>query len=364
MKENKIYGKRKRKILQGIRVGFLSFGLFAYTLAGLAQQIDVETFFSRDTILIGDQLDFTLQVTQPDTLHLQIPAYADSIVSGVDIIKQLRNDTIRDKNHRLQIERRYRVSVFDTGVVVIPPVEVSYKANGIKATLSSQPVKLVVKTLPVDLHKGLKDIKRPYNMPLTLKEILFWALMAILLAGTVFFLFWYRRKKKQKDRLPKIVLKPTEPPHVFALREMNILKDARLWQQGQVKEYYTRLTDILRKYLEYRYEIKAMEQTSIETMESLTKAGFNDNRLYSMLKEILDTGDLVKFAKYLPQPDKNESMLLNAFVFVNETKKAWKKESEPEEKNELLKEEQEESEGSALMQSEKKQERKEGEDHA
>ncbi len=302
---------------------------------GTAQQIDVEAFFSRDTVLFGDQLDFTVRVVQPDTLKLHIPVFTDSIARGVEIVRPLRADTVRKKDHILEITHRYRVIVFDTtGAVVAGPVEVSYISHGMKATLASRPVMLVVKTLRVDPSKGPRDIKKPYKIPFIyyLFYFLFWFMVLQLLAVGVYFLVFHIRRKKRKGELPEIVRKPAEPPHVFALRELNSLKEARLWQQGLVKEYYTRLTEILRKYLEYRYELKALEQTTEETLDSLKAAGFNDNRLYGILKDILETGDLVKFAKYEPQPDVNESVLLNAFVFVNDTKESWKKELQAGEK--------------------------------
>ena len=355
MTGNSIYVKSKQQKLSGIFMALLLLSLI-FPGKAISQEVSVESSFSRDTVLIGDQLDFTLHVIQPDSLHLQIPTYTDSIVSGLDIIKKLRDDTIRKKNHMLEITRSYRIIVFDTGVVVVNPIKVSYTSHGMKAALSTRPLELVVKSLPVDVSKGIRDIKHPYKMPMTLQEILFRVLVVVLLALIIYLIIWYiRKKKKQKSGLPEIMRKPAEPPHVFALRELNLLKDARLWQQGMVKEYYTRLTDILRKYLEYRYEIKALEQTTLEILESLTGTGFNDNRLYGILKEILETGDLVKFAKYQPKPDVNESMLLDAFVFVNETKESWKKGAESDfEKEKELEQEQEEQ----------KEEKKEEDDHA
>ena len=353
MTGNNIYVKNKQHKISGIFMALLFLSL-VFPQKTIAQGVSVEASFSKDTVLIGDQLDFTLHVIQPDSLHLQIPIYTDSIVSGLDIIKKLRNDTIRKNNHILELVRSYRIIVFDTGVVVVNPIEVSYTSHGMKAALSTRPLELVVKSLPVDVNKGIRDIKHPYKMPMTLQEILFWVLIVVLLALAVYLIIWYvRKKKKQKSGLPEIMRKPAEPPHVFALRELNLLKEARLWQQGMVKEYYTRLTDILRKYLEYRYGIKALEQTTLEILESLTGTGFNDNRLYGILKEILETGDLVKFAKYQPKPDVNESKLLDAFVFVNETKESWKK----EEGSDLEKEKEQEQE-------EQKEEKKEEDDHA
>jgi hypothetical protein len=124
--------------------------------------------------------------------------------------------------------------------------------------------------------------------------------------------------KKNKPLLPTRT--SIEPAHVIALRNLDLLKEAKLWQQGQVKQYYTNLTDIIRIYIEQRFEVPAMEQTSDEILASLRKIAIEDESCFAALKEILLLADLVKFAKALPLPNENESNILNAYLFVNHTK--------------------------------------------
>ncbi len=297
-------------------------------LTGSAQ-VDIRASLSRDTILIGDQLAFTLQVVQPEGLEVQLPLFADTIPSGLEVVAPPRTDTLRRKDGRLVITRTWQVTSFDTsGVVLVDPVAVSWEKDSMKARLETRPLQLVVQLLPVDEQEGPKDIKKPYKIPITWQEVVMWTGLALVLAVLVWLAVVYWMKRKAGKDLPEIRRKPAEQAHVFALRELNALKEARLWQQGRVKEYYTRLTDILRNYLEFRYGIRALERTTPETLEDLKNIGFNDNRLSSILENILETGDLVKFAKFIPQPDVNESLLLDAYVFVNETKESWKKEVE------------------------------------
>jgi len=293
----------------------------------MAQDVSIRASFSKDTILIGDQLNFTLKVVQPQDIKVRIPAFRDSITSGIEVLKQLRNDTLHRKNNTLEITRQYRVTSFDTGSIIVNPIEIAYTRNGLKATLETPSLELFVKTLPVDVSKGIRDIKKPYNVPLTFREVFRWILAALILAGAVYLIVLYVRKRKKKVTVTPVRKKPKEQAHVIALRELNELKEARLWQQGRVKLYYTRLTDTLRTYLENRYDIRAMEQITGEILQSLKEIGFNDNKLYGILQNILETADMVKFAKYKPLPDVNESSLLDAYVFVNETKEAWKKET-------------------------------------
>ncbi len=318
-----------RRIFSGHKT--VAGGLMVLALAILSlpvrAQVTVESSLSRDTILIGDQLDLTLRVVQPAGLQVSLPRFVDTVSQGLEVIGEPRTDTLKRKDGRWEITRTWRVTSFDTsGVVLIDPMAVSWKNDSLTARLETRPLQLVVRLLPVQTDKGPKDIKKPKKLPVTWQEVVVWTGSGLLVLALLVLGILYWKKRKEGKELPAIRKKPSEPAHVFALRELNTLREARLWQQGRVKEYYTRLTDILRTYLEYRYGLRALEQTTPETLQALTESGFNDNRLRGILENILATGDLVKFAKYVPQPDVNESVLLDAFVFVNETKESWKKE--------------------------------------
>jgi hypothetical protein len=112
----------------------------------------------------------------------------------------------------------------------------------------------------------------------------------------------------------------TEPAHVIALRELEKLKAEKLWQNGETKKYYTRLTEILRRYLEDRFGVFSLELTTSETLEALIKTGFRKDESYNRLKSVLNEADLVKFAKYKPEPSENEQAFDNSRDFVDATK--------------------------------------------
>jgi hypothetical protein len=145
------------------------------------------------------------------------------------------------------------------------------------------------------------------------------------------------RKKlgRKKKELPEIII--TEPAHVIAFRELERLKDEKFWQAGEIKKYYTRLTEILRKYLENRFSVFSLEMTTSETLEALIKTGFRKDESYAMLKSVLNGADLVKFAKYKPEASENEIHFENAWKFVSSTKKE-EVSSQPASGNDLNKE--------------------------
>jgi hypothetical protein len=173
---------------------------------------------------------------------------------------------------------------------------------------------------PVDLKKGPVDIKKPFSAPITLKEIAPW-LFGIILIGALVFLIVYALSRRSKNKpLFQRPLKPKLPPHVIALQELDKLKGEELWQHEKVKDYYTRLTDIVRVYIEERFTITAMEQTTFEILTSFKeKESQIVDKSVVELKEILEVADLVKFAKLTPLPDENHHMLSNAYLFVKET---------------------------------------------
>ena len=129
-----------------------------------------------------------------------------------------------------------------------------------------------------------------------------------------------QRLRNKKSLLPELLKEELKiPPHELAIRELNEIKLQKLWQQGRNKEYYTQITDTLRRYIYRRFGINAMEMTSYEILDIITRE--NDARsVYDTLKQILQLADLVKFAKWRPLPDENDLSIAYSYLFVNQTK--------------------------------------------
>ncbi len=126
----------------------------------------------------------------------------------------------------------------------------------------------------------------------------------------------YRQHRKDPEIFS---LKPQEPAHVIAFRDLDKLKEEKLWESGQVKMFYTRLTEISRQYIERQYGIPAMERTTEEILEAFRRSNTEEPLLDEMLKELLELADLVKFAKEDPLPVDNQTNLNNAYLFVQKT---------------------------------------------
>jgi hypothetical protein len=148
----------------------------------------------------------------------------------------------------------------------------------------------------------------------------------------LFFIFYAIKRKKNNKPIFVIPRKPKEPAHIIALRELDRIKQEKLWQQGKTKQFYSEITETLRKYIEDRYGIPAMEQTSDETLDSFKyRRDLLKEKTLENLSRILKLADLVKFAKYRTTPDDDNMTLVNAYFFVNDTKPEEKKPEAPEE---------------------------------
>jgi hypothetical protein len=110
-----------------------------------------------------------------------------------------------------------------------------------------------------------------------------------------------------------------EPPHTIAFRELERLKDEKLLENGLIKEYHSRVSDIIRAYIEIRFSVNAMELTSDEVLDIFRNSEIVNNEMFNQLKQLLKLADLAKFAKYIPVENENEMSLNNAYSFVNET---------------------------------------------
>ena len=142
-----------------------------------------------------------------------------------------------------------------------------------------------------------------------------WLVVLVLILIGAGIYAWHRYRTKGY-LIPK---KPEPTPYEEAMKRLNTLKGQKLWEQGMEKEYFTELTDILRRYLARRFGINAEEMTSRQIMSSLAKnEETKDKRAY--FRKILDVADFVKFAKVRPLPEDNIASYESAVRFVNETK--------------------------------------------
>lgn len=293
------------------------FLLFMFSMS-YAQEFAVQARIDSSLMLIGEQTRVRFEISQMKAAKVQAPLFSDTLTKGLELIKQLPADTIDLGHGRIQVNLNYIVTAFDSALYYIPPFRFISGTD----TVESNPLSLKVYSVQIDTTKeGFFDIKPIYKAKFDWKTFWFRALYVFLGLLFVFLAYVLVRKFIQKKPLfSEPIPEPELQPHIWAQAELDRIKSEKLWQQGRVKEFYTQLTDVLRHYIERRFEINAPEMTTDEILEGLVVDVDLQKSSYEMLKQILQLGDLVKFAKFLPFVSENELSLMNAFLFVNQTK--------------------------------------------
>lgn len=282
-----------------------------------AQRPLIDVAIDSAAILIGEQTTLHVTVTADKERPVQIVIPNDTLMGGVEVLNLSKPDSTEIENGRLLIKQDVLITSFDSALYLLPPLKV---IDGVDTAYSNQ-VALKVTTIPVNIEKPEEfyDIKAVWKPPFVWADyfpliygVLF-ALFLICLAGYII-----QRIRNRKPILPGKVEESKLPPHDQAIRELDRIKEQKLWQQGRSKEYYTLITDTLRKYLVDRFGINAMELTSAEILE-LLRTKEEAKPVYDCLRQILELSDFVKFAKMSPLPEENDLSLTNAYRFVDET---------------------------------------------
>ncbi len=290
-----------------------------------AQDITVKTTIDTNIILIGDQINYNIFLTKPVNSKYTFPNLTDTLTSGVIIVEKENIDTIKNDKKNITLKQTYKITSFDSGYYALPPVYFTQKKDtNIDTIAITNPLLFRVLTLKVDTTKQkIADIKDVYDAPMTFKEFLMeyypYIIAIIIILLIAIGIIIYIKKHKKKPVVEKRFIKPKEPAHIIAFRELDKLKNEKLWQKNKIKQYYVRLTEIIRKYIEYRYEILAMEQTSNDIINAL-KPIIKNNDTINYLNNLFATADLVKFAKYKPLPNEHDTSYKNAYNFIDATK--------------------------------------------
>ncbi|MBQ7443610.1 MAG: hypothetical protein IJS59_07060 [Bacteroidaceae bacterium] len=276
---------------------------------------------SIDTVvmLIGQQRVLTFQVECSGEQRVQLPAFQQyqPLYGGVEVVEKLSSDTVRPDAARMVVTERWTITAFDSALVALPP----FAAIVGNDTLRSQSLALKVVTVPVDtLHldeffppKGVQD--NPFSWADW--NDLFWLAMVLTLIALV--LAYVSLRAYQNKPIIRIIRRAAKrPPHQVAMEHIERLKVEKRWAEEDSKEYYTELTDALRTYIRDRYGFNAMEMTSTEIIGRLLKE--QDEQALAELRQLFETADLVKFAKWTTLMNENDANLVSAIDFINQTK--------------------------------------------
>lgn len=286
----------------------------------------VKAAFSQDSIMIGDQIDLCITVDKDVAQVIVLPEITTAATEGkIEILGDPKIDTIKLDGRKITLEAKYKVTSFESGNYSFRSFPVLYMDKNITDTIYSDSLKLIVNTYLIDTTTyEMADIKTRLDDPFTIDELEYYlkdifssiyTYIGLLVALLIAVAIWYIRRRKGK----KTYVRPAEPPHITAIRDLERIANQKLWENGEYKKYYTELTDVLRTYLRGRYGINAMEMTSHEIFKAVEPFDIKD-RDFNRIKELLLLSDIVKFAKAVPSQDDCRVSYDNVYYFVEETK--------------------------------------------
>lgn len=285
------------------------------------------------TITIGAKLDSAVLLMGKTTaLHLEIVQPRDVVAAlsidaadtlgtaMVEIAERCKPDTTSLADNRIQINRDIILQSFDSGLYVIGPVACVVGRD----TFFTKQLSLKVMPVRVDTLQDIHDLKPVEDVPFKFFDRVpdfiadywwAWLLAMAVIAGALYYYFhWYKKGvnplKPERKRLP---------PYDEAMINLRALKQKQLWQNGQEKEYFTGLTDILRVYIDRRFKVNAVEMTSTQIINTL-KQNDETRAVNEQLTMILEIADFVKFAGAKPLADDNENAYRRAVEFIEATK--------------------------------------------
>lgn len=297
----------------------LSVILLTLSVLPLMAQVSVEAEIDSIQIFIGEQAHVTLRASMPEGATAEFPVFKTSqmVTPGVEVLSS-KEESVKSKDNGI-VERTvvYTLTSFDDTLYYLPPFAVKVDGKAYKSkSLALKVLPFEVDTTHVEKFFGPKDVQdNPFLWsewrPLVLLFVL--TLLLLVLGG-----YLYYRLRSGKPIITAIRVVKRLLPHQKAMKEIEQIKADKMVSSENQKEYYTKLTETLRKYIEERYGFNAMEMTSSEIIQRLTAE--SDQKMLDELRQLFTTADLVKFAKYSVLINENDANLVNAIDFINQTK--------------------------------------------
>lgn len=301
------------------------------SVSEMQAQVTVDAKLDSAAIFIGQQMGIQLEVSADKGKGVEMPRFdsLQNIVPGLEFVYSTPVDTeYVNEGKRMILRSKYYVTSFDTAIYLIPPFKVKVAGKTYESKdLAMKVFDFDIDTTNIEKIFPNKDVMDPPFEWAEWRVVIWLSIIAVIIA--LILIYVAIRLKDNKPIIRRIKLKKHVAPHKAAMQKIEHIKEEKLSQSEDSKEYYTQLTDTLRQYMKDRYGFNATEMTTFEIIQNLQKV--NDPEAIEELRELFETADLVKFAKYNTMINENDRNLVSAIEYINSTKLEEEQKPQPEE---------------------------------
>lgn len=288
--------------------------IFLIPFSVFAQTVHSSVALDSTDGTLGDVFHVRWQVDHPVGVEIQFPALENHI-GTFEVLDQAKSDP----NPGTSLDQ-FSVAVYDSVGPHDFPDQIGYVVSGTDTSKINLPgFRINIRSVLTGQDstfrsiKPIHDIRTPFNW-----WILLWVALVVV-GGYLIYRFWPHRQHREKLKKAKIIIIPPEEAHLVALRDLAILRESGYLERDEFKSYYSALTTIIRRYFEQRFLVDALEMTTTEVLQSLESGVLEPSELRKT-KNILEKGDLVKFAKHIPEVIDAKSALTMAIEIVETTR--------------------------------------------
>ena len=274
----------------------------------------------RDSILIADHIEYGFELKGvSEGTAIALPNMQEYSNDTLMLVRDWQLDTLsyQKKKGLADIRGTVILSPFEAGKYNMDTLPVGIaSAKGVIDTLLFEPVQFEVTTIPVDTATfEINDIKEQIKYPVTFKEVLPYSLAVLVLAAlTVLAVILFKRAAARKKEAES-----KEPAYIVALRTLENYRGDKYWAPEKQKAFYSGITDALKFYIEDRFGVDAPEMTTAELFDAIKSDKDITPEMFAEVKDLFETADFVKFAKFTATQTQTASALPVAVKFVTTT---------------------------------------------
>jgi len=279
-----------------------------------AQSPRVRTELDTAVVSVGGRMEFTVRVEHDPTASVVWPDSFD--LGPVEVLGAETLSPVSEGGRAIS-GTRFALAAFEVGDLEIPSFDILVEASdGSSTTLSTSPYLITVQSVGLDEGGDIRAIRGPLGIPLSVIYVLPWILLLVLL-GALGYWLWVRRRPAEAGPRRSVVIPSF--PHEDAYQALDRLEASGLVERGEIKEYHILASEIIRTYVEGRYDVYALEMTTGEVIEGLHGTGVPEDAVQGF-GWFGSRCDLVKFAKLRPSPEACGDSLDAARTFVDRTR--------------------------------------------